>query len=149
VDQGRIAASVVVKERGEEFGIIGAVTPMLPFISSPRNVIVLDDVAAAMQAEVDKLEAMGINKIILISHLQSVAEDIELAPMLSGVDIMVAGGGDEVLANEGDLLVPGDSAFGPYPIWTTGGDGSDVPVVTTSWRVRLCRGADRRLRQAR
>jgi 5'-nucleotidase / UDP-sugar diphosphatase len=52
--------------------------------------------------------------------------------MLTGVDIMVAGGGDEVLANEGDLLVPGDSAFGPYPIWTTGGDGRDVPVVTTA-----------------
>jgi 2',3'-cyclic-nucleotide 2'-phosphodiesterase (5'-nucleotidase family) len=132
VDQGRIAASVVVKERGEEFGIIGAVTPMLPFISSPRNVIVMDDVAAAVQAEVDKLEAMGINKIILISHLQSVDEDLELAPMLTGVDIMVAGGGDEVLANEGDLLVPGDSVFGPYPIWTTGGDGRDVPVVTTA-----------------
>jgi 2',3'-cyclic-nucleotide 2'-phosphodiesterase (5'-nucleotidase family) len=132
VDQGRIAASVVVKERGEEFGIIGAVTPMLPFISSPRNVVVMDDVAAAVQAEVDKLEAMGINKIILISHLQSVQEDLELAPMLTGVDIMVAGGGDEVLANEGDLLVPGDSAFGPYPIWTMGGDGRDVPVVTTA-----------------
>jgi 5'-nucleotidase / UDP-sugar diphosphatase len=92
----------------------------------------MDDVAAAVQAEVDKLEAMGINKIILISHLQSVQEDLELAPMLTGVDIMVAGGGDEVLANEGDLLVPGDSAFGPYPIWTTGGDGRDVPVVTTA-----------------
>jgi 5'-nucleotidase len=59
VDQGRIAASVVVKERGEMFGIIGAVTPMLPFISSPRNMVVMADVAAAVQAEVDKLEALG------------------------------------------------------------------------------------------
>jgi 2',3'-cyclic-nucleotide 2'-phosphodiesterase (5'-nucleotidase family) len=133
-DQGRIAASVVVKERGEVFGIIGAVTPMLPFISSPRNVVVMADVAAAVQAEVEKLEAMGVNKIILISHLQSVQEDLELAPMLRGVDIMVAGGGDEVLANAGDLLLPGDETivFGPYPIWTTGGDGSPVPVVTTA-----------------
>jgi 2',3'-cyclic-nucleotide 2'-phosphodiesterase (5'-nucleotidase family) len=132
VDQGRIAASVVVKERGEKFGIIGAVTPMLPFITSPRNVIVMEDVAGAVQAEVEKLEAMGVNKIILISHLQSIQEDLALAPMLSGVDIMVAGGGDEVLANEGDLLIPGDSIFGPYPIWATDGDGRNVPVVTTS-----------------
>jgi 2',3'-cyclic-nucleotide 2'-phosphodiesterase (5'-nucleotidase family) len=132
VDQGRIAKSVVVKERGEEFGIIGAITPMLPFISSPRNVIVMSDVAAAVQAEVDKLEAMGINKIILISHLQSIEEDIELAPMLRGVDIMVAGGGDEVLANPGDLLIPGDTPYGPYPIMTISMDGTPVPVVTTA-----------------
>jgi 2',3'-cyclic-nucleotide 2'-phosphodiesterase (5'-nucleotidase family) len=132
VDQGRIAKSVVVKERGEQFGIIGAITPMLPFISSPRNVSVMTDVAAAVQTEVDRLEAMGINKIILISHLQSVAEDLELAPMLRGVDIMVAGGGDEVLANPGDLLVPGDTAFGSYPLIATGADGRSVPVVTTA-----------------
>jgi 2',3'-cyclic-nucleotide 2'-phosphodiesterase (5'-nucleotidase family) len=132
VDQGRIAKSVVVKERGEQFGIIGAVTPVLPFISSPRNVAVMTDVAAAVQAEVDRLEAMGINKIILISHLQSIAEDLDLAPMLRGVDIMVAGGGDEVLANPGDLLIPEDTASRPYPVMTTSADGRSVPVVTTA-----------------
>jgi 2',3'-cyclic-nucleotide 2'-phosphodiesterase (5'-nucleotidase family) len=132
VDRGRIAKSVVVKERGERFGIIGAVTPVLPFISSPRNVAVMTDVAAAVQAEVDRLEAMGVNKIILISHLQSIAEDLDLAPMLRGVDIMVAGGGDEVLANPGDLLIPEDTAFGPYPVMTTSADGRSVPVVTTA-----------------
>ena len=146
-DQGHIARSVVVKERGEQFGIIGAITPVLPFISSPRNTIVIADVAAAVQAEVDRLEAMGINKIILISHLQSISEDLDLAPMLRGVDIMVAGGGDEVLANPGNLLVPGDSIYGPYPIMTTAADGRSVPVVTTaggySYVGQLVAGFDR------
>jgi 5'-nucleotidase len=47
---------------------------------------------------------------------------------------MIAGGGDELLANEGDLLVPGDEAFvyGTYPLWAQDMDGTDVPVVTTS-----------------
>jgi 2',3'-cyclic-nucleotide 2'-phosphodiesterase (5'-nucleotidase family) len=147
VEQGRIAKSVVVKERGEKFGIIGAITPMLSFISSPRNVGVMADVAAAVQAEVDRLEAMGVNKIILISHLQSIAEDLELAPMLRGVDIMVAGGGDEVLANPSNLLVPGDTIYGPYPIMTTSADGRFVPVVTTaggySYVGQLVAGFDR------
>ena len=131
-DQGRIAKSVVVKERGENIGIIGATTPALPFISSPRNVIV-NDVAPAIMAEVERLEAMGINKIILISHLQSIEEDLALAPLLDGIDIMVAGGGDELLANEGDLLLPGGEAqiFGPYPLVATDMDGTQVPVVTT------------------
>lgn len=132
-DEGRIARSVVVKERGDLIGIIGATTPALSFISSPRNVEVIDDVAGAVQAEVDKLEAMGINKIMLISHLQSIQEDLALAPMLDGVDVMVAGGGDEVLANPSDLLVPGDETivFGPYPMTATDMDGTQVPVVTT------------------
>lgn len=131
-DQGRIARSVIVTAGREQIGIIGAVTPMLRHISSPRNVEILDDVAGAINAEVAILEAQRVNKIILISHLQSVEEDLDLAPMLRGVDIMIAGGGDEVLANPGDLLIPGDTAYGPYPIWTTDMDGKSVPVVTTA-----------------
>lgn len=146
-DQGRIAASTVVKERGERIGIVGATTPALPFISSPRNVEVDPDVAGAIQAEVDALEAMGVNKVILVSHLQSLAEDLALAPELSGVDVMIAGGGDELLANEDDLLVPGDSPAGPYPTFATDADGNDVPVVTTSGQYfyvgRLVAGFDK------
>jgi 5'-nucleotidase/UDP-sugar diphosphatase len=133
-DADRIARSAVVKERGELIGIIGATTPNLPFISSPRNVGVDPDVSAAVQAEVDKLEMTGVNKIILISHLQSIEEDLALAPTLDGVDVMVAGGGDEVLANEDDLLIPGHEGFiyGPYPMTATDIDGTEVPVVTTA-----------------
>jgi 2',3'-cyclic-nucleotide 2'-phosphodiesterase (5'-nucleotidase family) len=146
-EQGRIAGSTVVKERGEPIGVVGATTPFLPFISSPRNVVVDPDVAGAIQAEVDTLESMGIDKIILISHLQSLTEDLELAPQLSGVDIMIAGGGDELLANEDDLLVPGDTPVGPYPTFATDADGKSVPVVTTSGQYfyvgRLVAGFDK------
>jgi 5'-nucleotidase len=135
VDNGGIARSVVVRERGENIGVIGATTPNLRFISSPRDVIIMDDVAGAVQAEIDALEAVGINKIVLISHLQDIDGDRALAPMLDGVDIMVAGGGDELLANDDDLLLPGDDpgdVFGPYPIFATGADGNEIPVVTTA-----------------
>jgi len=131
--RGRIAASVIVKDEGEKFGIIGATTDFLPIISSPRDVIV-NEVLPAVQAEVEKLKRKGINKIILISHLQSILEDLDLAAMLNDIDIVVAGGGDELLANDDDLLVPGDEAavFGSYPIIATDVDGTEVPVVTTS-----------------
>ncbi|MEA3511167.1 MAG: 5'-nucleotidase C-terminal domain-containing protein [Actinomycetota bacterium] len=133
VDAGRVAKSVVVKERGEYIGIIGATTPNITFISSPRDVIV-SEVAPAVEAEVEKLEAMGIEMIVLISHLQDVEGDIALAAELDGIDVMVAGGGDELLANPGDLLVPGDegSVFGPYPMTAVDIDGTEVPVVTTA-----------------
>lgn len=133
-DQGRIASSIIVRERGELIGIIGATTPNLRFISSPRNVEVNDDVAGAVQAEVDKLERKRVNKIILISHLQDIDGDIALAGQLDGVDVIIAGGGDELLANPGDLLIPGDEGneYGPYPMIAYDKDGTEVPVVTTA-----------------
>ena len=134
VDQGRIAASTVVKVRGEHVGIIGATTPNIVFISSPRDVIV-NPVAPAVQAEVDKLEEAGIDKIVFISHLQDIDGDIALAADLHGIDVMVAGGGDELLANPGDLLQPSDDPediFGPYPMVAVDAEGNEIPVVTTS-----------------
>ncbi len=134
VDAGRIAKSVVVEKDGQLIGVVGATTPNLPFISSPRNVVVMEDVAAAVRAEVGDLTSAGINKIILISHLQGVTEDQELLSMLTDVDIVIAGGGDELLANSGDLLVPGDESevFGEYPLISQDMNGVDVPVVTTA-----------------
>jgi 5'-nucleotidase len=133
VDQGDIVKSLVVDEAGEQIGVVGATTPQIPYISSPRNVRVGPDVAGAIQAEIDALQGNGVNKIIVISHLQDVQEDLDLATQLSGVDIMIAGGGDELLANEGDVLVPGDEEpFGPYPLLATGADGAEIPVVTTA-----------------
>ena len=135
VDDGIIVTSTIIVEEGEAIGIIGATTPELPFISSPRNVIVLSNIADIVQTEVDELMGDGINKIIFISHLQDVNEDLDLAGQLNDIDVMIAGGGDELLANEGDLLVPGDelaNAFGPYPLIATGADGRDIPVVTTT-----------------
>ena len=125
VDEGRIAASTVIETGGTQIGVIGAITPRLPNISSPRNVTVAGDVAAAVNAEVEALEAAGVNKIILISHLQGLAQDQELVPQLVGVDVVIAGGGDELLKNEGDTCLPDEEAAGAYPLMI-----GDVPTVT-------------------
>jgi len=94
--------------------------------------VVGQDVAGAVQAEVDRLTAKGVEIIVLISHLQDVDEDIALAAELDGVDVVVAGGGDETLANPDDLLVPGETVFGSYPLLATDLDGTTIPVVTTA-----------------
>ena len=128
---GRIARSAVLAVNGERVGVIGATTPGLPYLSSPRNVRVAKDVAAVIQQEIDALHTAGVNKIIVVSHLQSVFGDIELAAALRGVDVLIAGGGDELLANEGTLLLPGDAEdiVGPYPLLAQDAAGNDVPVV--------------------
>ena len=138
VDAGVIAPYTVIKERGELIGVIGLETPNLPFISSPRNVVVSDDLVNIVQGQVDMLEMHGVNKIILAGHLQNIENDKELIAQLDGVDVVIAGGGDELLANPGDLLLPGDegAVYGEYPQMATDMDGTEVPVVTTSGEYR-------------
>jgi 2',3'-cyclic-nucleotide 2'-phosphodiesterase (5'-nucleotidase family) len=148
-DQGIILKSVVVRERGERIGIVGATTPFLPFISSPRNVKVDPDVAGVVQEEIDRLRASGVRMIILSSHLQTIQEELELIGDLRGVDVVIAGGGDELLADADTLLIPGDEdeIFGPYPLMEEAADGTMVPVVTTTgdyrYVGRLILGFDR------
>lgn len=132
VEAGVIAPAAILQTKGEKIGVIGATTPQLPTISSPRDVIVNIDVAGIVQEQIDSLTAHGIDKIVFVSHLQDVNEDLALAQELTGVDVMIAGGGDEVLANPDDLLVPGDTPFGAYPQIATGADGATIPVVTTA-----------------
>lgn len=136
---GTIVASTTVRERGERIGVVGATTPQLASISSPRNVKVRENVADLVQDQVDALTRRGINKIIFISHLQCLAEDRELIPMLREVDVAIAGGGDELLADDDTPLVPGDQiSLDPvtgeplrYPLFVTDAAGVEVPVVTT------------------
>ena len=132
----RIAASTIVEKDGERIGVIGLTTPELRTISSPRNVQIDDDIVGSVMAEVDALEAEGINKIILISHLQSINDELELATMIRGVDVIIAGGGDELLTNNPDNAIPGVSVFGEYPLKAANLDGDTTFVVTTPGEYR-------------
>ncbi len=129
VDQGLIAGSTIIETGGERIGVIGAVTPLLPNISTPRNVLVTP-VMPAVQAEQETLTSQGVNKIILISHLQDVDEEIELVSGLTGVDVVIAGGGDDLLKNEGDTCQADEEAVAPYPIMVEDASGTMVPVIT-------------------
>lgn len=133
-ERGRIQRSTVVNVGGKRVGVIGATTPQLPHISRTRNVKVFEDLPGVIQREVDALQERGIDKIILLSHLQSIREDIALASQLRGVDIIVAGGGNELLANEENRLIPDDkeNVYGPYPMRVKDASGQEIPVVTTN-----------------
>ena len=130
-DVGGIAKSTVVVTGGRSIGIIGATTMDIPFLSSPRNVKV-NRVAEAVQAQVNNLLSLHVNIIILVSHLRGLDEDLKLIPSLHGIDVVVSGGGSELLANPGDLLIPGDedNVMGSYPQYAMDAAGRQIPVVT-------------------
>jgi 2',3'-cyclic-nucleotide 2'-phosphodiesterase (5'-nucleotidase family) len=138
------AAVVIDTITGQRFGVVGATTPMLPTISSPRDVMVTSDdlasTAVVVQSVIDRLmnPPYNLERIIFVSHLQDIENDQELIPLLRGVDVAVAGGGDELLLNPNlareDQLLPGEEApvAGDYPIMVTDGDGRSIPIVTTA-----------------
>ena len=143
-EDGRVVGrSTIVTDEvtGARFGLVGATTPSLSVISVPRNVAVTPDfetTAAVVQAEIDRLQGLGVNTIVFVSHLQNLTNDAKLIGLLRGVDIAVAGGGDELLQNptvDAALqLLPGErgEVESVYPIEATDAAGRTVYVVTTA-----------------
>ncbi|HEX8681178.1 MAG TPA: 5'-nucleotidase C-terminal domain-containing protein [Ardenticatenaceae bacterium] len=138
-----IAHSLIMTDAGQMFGVVGASPPDLPTISSPGNVVVttdnLTETAQVVQAEVDRLyDEYGVRKIIFASQLQNINADMELIPMLSRVDVAIAGGGNEFLLNpavpDTQEKLPGERAtqFGEYPIRVTDATSRTVYLVTTA-----------------
>lgn len=137
-DSKKLAPAVTITRDGEIFGVIGATTQILDDITSAGGVTGtagssddMDALAAVIQPVIDDLELAGVNKIILVSHLQQIALEKQLATLLDGVDVIVAGGSDTLQANVGDILNPGDTADEAYPAQTTDLDGDTVLVVST------------------
>lgn len=138
-----IGQSAIVNDivTGARFGIVSAIYPQLNTISSPAPVQVTStDLAATatlLQSQIDSMEALGVTKILFVGHMQGVAADKELLSLLEGVDVAVAGGGDDLLANSADQLLPGDGEpAGPYPTYQVDKAGNEVPIVTADGKYK-------------
>lgn len=127
----------VVNGVEEKIGVVGVTTPLLRSISSPGNIGTIGDLSttpgfsvlvSTVQAEVDKLTAQGVDKIVLVSHLQDINEEKSLAGKLKDVDVIVAAGSDTRLANPDDLLLPlaGETAVPSYPLIYNSETGQQV-----------------------
>ncbi len=135
----KIAPATILEEGGEMIGVVGATTQLIASLSSTGNI---DDVsspgtndmpalAAVLQPVIDQLLDQGIDKIIVVSHLQQLALETELAGLLNGVDVIIAGGSDTLLSDGDDQLRPGDVSQGDYPVEVTNADGDPALIVST------------------
>lgn len=136
--KNQIAASTVINAGGHRIGVVGATTPILRSISSPGDITILPEnsdniaaLAATIQASVDALTASGIDKIILLAHMQQIAVESELATLLRNVDIIVAGGSNTILADDNDRLRNGDTAADEYPLSFESASGEPLLLVNT------------------
>ncbi|WP_170522913.1 bifunctional metallophosphatase/5'-nucleotidase [Ruegeria arenilitoris] len=109
----RIMPSTVIEVGGEKIGLIGLTPEDTDELASPGPNVVFSDPVPAVQAEVDKLTAEGINKIIVLSH-SGYGVDQRVAQETTGVDVIVGGHSNTYLSNTSD------KAAGPYPTVVNG-----------------------------
>jgi len=99
--------STVIERGGEQIGMIGLTPEDTHELASPGPNVTFSDPIAAVQAEVDKLTAMGVNKIVVLSH-SGYNVDLDVAANTTGVDVIVGGHTNTLLGDD-------DDAAGPYP----------------------------------
>ncbi|MEX0281567.1 MAG: bifunctional UDP-sugar hydrolase/5'-nucleotidase [Arenibacterium sp.] len=101
--------SAIVEKDGEKIGLIGLTPQNNADLASPGPNIVFTDPVDAVQDEVDKLTADGVNKIIVLSH-SGLGVDLRVAASTTGVDVIVGGHSHSLLSNSSDR------AAGAYPM---------------------------------
>ncbi len=104
----KLAKSTVIERGGEKIGLIGLTPQDTDELASPGPNVIFTDPSGAVQGEVDKLTAEGVNKIIVMSH-SGYRVDQQVAANTTGVDVIVGGHTNTYLSNTSDR------AKGPYP----------------------------------
>ncbi|MCJ2164404.1 5'-nucleotidase C-terminal domain-containing protein [Pseudodesulfovibrio sp. S3] len=127
----RVKPYVVTEFQGEKVGIIGLTIEETATISSPGKVTFADEAKTALKY-VRELEALGVNKIILLTHV-GLETDKKLAASVPGVDVIVGGHSHSLLGGSEVLGALGLHPEADYPVVVKGADGNDVYVVT-AWK---------------
>lgn len=151
LNNGEIGASkIITTPGGKKIGLVGVTTPLLPTISSPETLALMNGFAGfnpgnteaqnlaallpVVQAEINDLRNVdGVDVVIVLSHLQNANnERTILVPGLRHVDLVVSGGGHELMTDPNDLLINGGVAatFTTHPITANDLDSQPVPIVT-------------------
>lgn len=109
----------------ERIGIVGISLENMAKISSPDAGTRFENEIASIKKEVKKLEAVGVTKIILISHL-GLSRDLEIASLVSGIDVIIGGHSHTLLGNFNKL------GWGPEITSQWGNGNYDYPQIATS-----------------
>lgn len=128
--------SYIQEQNGEKYGVIG----MLPFdfmfhLSDPDEyrdfkILAIEKTIPLLQAEIDKLEEQGVNKIILLSHA-GYSADVELAKSVEGIDVIMGGHTHDLLEGikEGKNLFYSKKTGEPTIITQAGKNGDHFGIL--------------------
>ncbi|MDD3437469.1 MAG: bifunctional UDP-sugar hydrolase/5'-nucleotidase [Candidatus Gastranaerophilales bacterium] len=131
-----IVKSYIQEENGDKYGVIG----LLPFdfamhLSDPEeygdfNIMPPEKTVPLLQAEVDRMKAQGVNKIILLSHV-GYQDDFKLAQAVEGLDIIIGGHNHDLIigVQEGKNLFYSKKTGEPTVIVQAGRNGDYFGVL--------------------
>ncbi|XP_047032522.1 apyrase-like [Helicoverpa zea] len=122
---------VVVERHGRKIGIIGV---LLRQFSAPIGRVIMEDELEAVNREAAILTEMGIDIIIVLSHI-GYTSDIQLARRVSPTVDIIVGGHSHTLLYNGETP-NGDTALGEYPTVVTQDNGHTIPIVQASCYTR-------------
>ena len=106
----------VIREfNAEKVAIIGLTTELTASSSSPDKGTIFRDTIQAAQTAIANVTAMGVNKIVMLTHV-GYDVDVSLVAQLDGVDVIVGGHTHSLLGQNVDLLKTAD---GPFPTVVT------------------------------
>ncbi|XP_018518998.1 snake venom 5'-nucleotidase [Lates calcarifer] len=116
----------IINVGSEKVAVVGYTTAETPYLSMPGQHLKFEDEVKSIQVQVDKLETLGINKIIALGH-SGFDVDQDIAKRVKGVDVVIGGHTNTFLytGNPPSTEVPA----GLYPFMVRSNDGKDVPVV--------------------
>ncbi|MCR4665771.1 MAG: bifunctional metallophosphatase/5'-nucleotidase [Desulfovibrio sp.] len=106
---------------GHKVGVIGLANDEVVGLSNACPKTTFSDRVKTVQAAVRELEAQGVKRIVLLTHI-GLPADRELARSVDGVDVIVGG-------HTHSYLGP-NSKEGPYPVVEKSPSGAPVLVVT-------------------
>lgn len=129
---GLVKSSVVLERGGQRIGVVGlTIAGKTREASSPDLDTLFEDEATAAQRAIDALEADGVDKIIVLSHI-GYANDRKLIARLSGVDVVVGGDSHTLLGPEALEDYGVGSPAGAYAEAVSNKDG-DPACLVQAW----------------
>lgn len=136
---GKIQKSMVVERDGEKYGLIGiAPEDMLERVKMNNTLKDFsvkndDETIKIVQDEVNKLQAQGINKIIVLSH-EGTKKDQRLAQETSGIDLIFGAHTHDLIEGlqEGVNLFTSKSGE-PVILTQAGKDGENVGILNVDF----------------
>uniref|UniRef100_A0A8D3E5W7 5'-nucleotidase n=1 Tax=Scophthalmus maximus TaxID=52904 RepID=A0A8D3E5W7_SCOMX len=110
----------------QKVGVVGYTSRETSDLSRPGTHLRSEDEVNALQPHVDKLQTLGVNKIIALGH-SGFTMDREIAKKVRGVDVVIGGHTNTFLYT--GTPPSSEVPAGPYPFMVDSDDGRQVPVV--------------------
>ncbi|WP_377290892.1 5'-nucleotidase C-terminal domain-containing protein [Rhizobium sp. SG2393] len=119
---GRIPGYIIKEIGGQKVAVVSVLATDTGETSSPGEGVTFEDEIKYLKETVPKIEAEGVNKIVLLSHV-GYPRDKEIAAAVDGIDVIVGGHSHTLLSSTDE------KAAGPYPTLVKNPAGTDVPIV--------------------